>query len=58
MDHALLTELQSFIAPEKETLIAIARAIWENPELGLQEVHAAKLLTDQLKKYGFKVEIP
>lgn len=58
MDKALLTELQSIIAPEKENLTSIAREIWENPELGLQEVKAAKLLTDQLKKYGFAVEIP
>lgn len=29
--------------------------IWENPEIGYQEVHAHQVLTDYLEEQGFKV---
>ena len=33
-----------------------ARAIWENPEIGLQEKFASKLIADELKENGFEIE--
>jgi aminobenzoyl-glutamate utilization protein B len=34
---------------------SIARSIWENPELGLQEYHASKLLAGEIEKAVFTV---
>lgn len=39
-------------APE---LKEISDKIWTNPELGLEERHAHKLLTAFLEKHGFQV---
>ncbi len=33
-----------------------ARAIWENPEIGLQEKFASKLIADELDANGFEIE--
>jgi len=55
---ATLNELAATIATEKQSLVATSRTIWENPEVAFTEHKAAKLLTDLLKKYGFKVECP
>ena len=35
---------------------AQARAIWENPEIGLQEKYASKLIADELEANGFAIE--
>jgi aminobenzoyl-glutamate utilization protein B len=35
---------------------AQARAIWENPEIGLQEKFASKLIAEELEKNGFEIE--
>ncbi len=35
---------------------AQARAIWENPEIGLQEKFASKLIADELESNGFEIE--
>src|SRR5690606_15638309 len=35
---------------------AKARAIWENPEIGLQEKFASQLIADELEKNGFAIE--
>jgi len=35
---------------------AKARAIWENPEIGLQEKFASQLIADELEKNGFATE--
>jgi metal-dependent amidase/aminoacylase/carboxypeptidase family protein len=39
-------------APE---LKEISGSIWSNPELGLEEKHAHKILTTFLEKHGFQV---
>jgi amidohydrolase len=54
----VLPELQATIAPEGAALTAVAKEIWENPEIAFTEKRASKLLTDKLKEYGFKVECP
>jgi aminobenzoyl-glutamate utilization protein B len=36
-------------------LIDLARAMWEDPEVGLQEDHAARLIADRLKNAGFSL---
>lgn len=33
----------------------ISRSIWENPELGFQEVRSSGLLKDELRKAGFRI---
>ena len=45
-----------FIDQHAEDIQSIAQSIWENPELGLQEFHAAKLLADELEKAGFRLQ--
>ncbi len=35
---------------------AQARKIWENPEIGLQEKYASKLIADELEANGFAIE--
>jgi aminobenzoyl-glutamate utilization protein B len=36
--------------------IELAKDIWEHPELGLQEVRASRLLSDELEQAGFSVQ--
>ena len=36
---------------------ALAKAIWENPELGQQESYASRLLADELEKAGFSIQM-
>ncbi|MFR5601101.1 MAG: M20 family metallopeptidase [Lachnospiraceae bacterium] len=40
----------------KQEMTAMSDAIFDHPELGLEEVFAEKLLTDWLEKEGFQVE--
>lgn len=40
-----------------DEVTATARSIWENPELGLQEFHASKLLAGKLEFAGFSIEM-
>ena len=37
--------------------IEMAKAIWENPEVGYKEFFASQLYAEALKKYGFAVEL-
>ena len=37
-------------------LCAISDSIWDEPELGFQEYHAAQLQCDLLKELGFRVK--
>lgn len=39
-----------------DLLIDVARFLWDNPELGYQEVKASKLLKERLIEAGFQVE--
>jgi aminobenzoyl-glutamate utilization protein B len=40
-----------------DQITSIAQSIWENPEVGLQEYHASKLLAGELEKAGFSVQM-
>lgn len=39
-----------------DVLINMAKDIWDNPQIGLQEMHASKLISDKLEKAGFRVK--
>ena len=41
---------------QRTTLTAMADSIFDDPELGFQEFHAQKKLTDYLTQSGFQVE--
>jgi len=45
-----------WIEENKKILIEVHDKIWNLAEVGLQEIHTAKLLTDILEKEGFKVD--
>ena len=41
----------------QDRLVELAKNIWEHPELGQKEVHASKLIADQLERAGFSVSM-
>jgi aminobenzoyl-glutamate utilization protein B len=49
-------QLLDFIDSVKNELIYMADYIFDNPEIGLEEYKASKLLSDYLEENGFKVE--
>ncbi|MGB3305105.1 MAG: amidohydrolase [Thermomicrobiales bacterium] len=51
--HARILEA---IDREQETILAVADEIHANPELGMEEFKAQKLLTETIARYGFEVE--
>jgi len=46
-----------FLGVNEDKLVALAKSIWEHPELGVQETYASQLLCEQLKEAGFSVEM-
>ncbi|MGD9048661.1 MAG: amidohydrolase [Anaerolineae bacterium] len=46
-----------YLAANETSLVEIASAIWERPELGLQETYAAGLIAGRLGQEGFSIEI-
>ena len=44
------------VEAQRTTLTAMADSIFDDPELGFQEFHAQKKLTDYLTQSGFQVE--
>jgi amidohydrolase len=46
----------TYVDKHKETLLAVSREIFENPELKFEETRAAALLAEELKRAGFAVE--
>ena len=44
------------ITQEEQKLTQLARKIWENPEVGFNEVKASTWIADALESYGFEVE--
>jgi aminobenzoyl-glutamate utilization protein B len=50
-----LEQVVKYIEEHADQITAIAKSIWENPELGLQEFHASQLLADELEKAGFSI---
>ena len=53
----LKDKIISGIDKHQELLINVAKEIHNNPELGFKEFIASKLLTDELQKAGFTVEL-
>ena len=45
------------VEEQRAALLFMADDIYEHPELGFQEFHAQKVLTDYLKDCGFQVEL-
>ena len=45
------------LAANESSLVELAVAIWERPELGLQETFAADLIAGRLEQEGFSVEM-
>jgi aminobenzoyl-glutamate utilization protein B len=46
----------AWLDEHEEQMVANAKWMWENPELGLEEVEASKLHREFLEEYGFEVE--
>jgi metal-dependent amidase/aminoacylase/carboxypeptidase family protein len=46
-----------YIDKNSDHLIEISDEIHRNPEIAFKEVKASRLLSDELKKAGFKVEL-
>ncbi|OBR11117.1 Aminobenzoyl-glutamate utilization protein B [Colletotrichum higginsianum IMI 349063] len=51
----LADQVFAAIDAKNDGLRTINTEIWENPEIGYQEVHAHKVLTDYLEEQGFNV---
>jgi amidohydrolase len=49
------TYIEEFVEQEKENLVKMARAIYQNPELGDREFFACQTLCDYLETNGFQV---
>ncbi|MEM3908130.1 MAG: amidohydrolase, partial [Nitrososphaerota archaeon] len=49
-------EVWRYIEENAEGFVEIARKIWENPELGLQERFASDLQTRVLEENGFRIK--
>lgn len=52
-----MTDLCARVDAHREDLIALARAIWEDPELGMEERHAAARTARLLEENGFTAEV-
>ena len=50
------SKMNNLIDSMKEQLFEMGDAIYDHPEIGLQEVFASKLLEDWLENHGFLVE--
>ena len=46
----------NWVDENKERIIEISDEVWDYAELGFKEFKSAKLLANELKKHGFKVE--
>ncbi|WP_462305112.1 M20 family metallopeptidase [Acidaminococcus massiliensis] len=51
-------KIADWVQDHKDELLQLSHEIHDHPELGFQEVQAARWQTELLKKYGFSVEIP
>ena len=45
------------VEEQRAALLSMADDIYDHPELGFQEFHAQKVLTDYLRDCGFQVEL-
>ena len=48
--------IQQYLDQEDEKMAYLAKAIWDHPEIALQETVAANLLADEMAQAGFTVE--
>jgi len=48
-------KIQHYLDMEDEKLAYLAKAIWDHPEIGLQETFAANLLAEELAQAGFTI---
>jgi aminobenzoyl-glutamate utilization protein B len=46
-----------FLEASEDNLKELAKEIWERPELALQEVHASKLIANELEQAGFHLNM-
>ena len=51
-------KITDWVQNHKDELLHLSHEIHDHPELGFQEVQAARWQTELLKKYGFSVEMP
>lgn len=51
-------KITDWVQDHKDELLQLSHEIHDHPELGFQEVQAARWQTELLKKYGFSVEMP
>jgi len=47
----------SYLCANEESLSELAKDIWDHPELGMQEYRSSRLISDELEKAGFSVEM-
>ncbi len=52
----VVKQVDSIINKDKNRLVGIFKDIHQNPELGFMEVRTAKIIADELKSLGFKVQ--
>lgn len=50
--------LKEIILKQEKDLFNITKTLYDNPEIGLEEVKSSKLLVDYLASFGFEVEYP
>lgn len=48
--------ITSYLNDQDEKLSYIAKEIWDNPQIALEETFASKLLADELEQAGFSIE--
>ena len=51
-----MSDAIGYVEKNKEELKTLSEEIWKNPELGLEEHKAHKLLTEFLEKKGFDID--
>ena len=56
MTHTLTQRIHQVIDANRDRFVAVAREIWENPELAFEEHRAAAALAEPLADAGFAVE--
>jgi aminobenzoyl-glutamate utilization protein B len=47
----------AYLNVHEARLVEIAKAIWDHPEVALQEIYASQLLVDELRQAGFTVDV-
>jgi len=49
-------QVLKYLSGSQDRLIELARNIWDNPEVGLQEFYASEVIASELEKAGFGVK--